>query len=57
MQIEGFDYNETFAFITILPTWRILLVITAVKNWKIKQIDYIGAFLNSDLKRIFIYKF
>ena len=51
MQIKGFDYNETFVFIIILPIWRILLVIAAVKNWEIEQIDYIGAFLNSDLKK------
>jgi hypothetical protein len=48
-QVEGLDYTETFASTSIPPTWRVLLAIAAVKDWEIEQIDFIGAFLNSDL--------
>lgn len=48
-QIEGLDYNETFASTTIPPSWRILLAIAAVEDWEVEQIDFIGAFLNGEL--------
>ncbi len=50
IQIEGVDYFETFASITILSFWRILLAIAVINDWKIKHIDFIKAFLNIDLK-------
>ncbi|KAK2073397.1 hypothetical protein P8C59_007685 [Phyllachora maydis] len=34
----------------IPPTWRILLAIGTVLDWKIEQADFIGAFLNSALR-------
>ena len=49
MQVEGVDFIETFASTSIPPTWRILLAIAAHFDWEIEQIDFIGAFLNSDL--------
>ena len=49
MQIEGLDFTETFAATSIPPTWRILLAFAAALNQEIKQIDFIGAFLNGDL--------
>jgi hypothetical protein len=48
-QIEGLDFNETFASTTIPPSWRVLLAIAAVEDWEIEQIDFIGAFLNGEL--------
>ena len=50
LQVEGIDYIDTFANITIPPTWRILLALVAINDWEIEQIDFIGAFLNGDLK-------
>ena len=43
------DYSKTFTSTSIPPTWRILLAFAAAKDWEIEQIDFIGAFLNSDL--------
>ena len=50
MQIEGIDFVNTFASTTIPPIWRILLALAAVNDWEIEQIDFVGAFLNGDLK-------
>ena len=48
-QIEGLDFNETFASTSILSIWRILLALAAKLDLEVEQIDFIGAFLNSDL--------
>ena len=50
LQVEGIDYINTFTSTTIPLTWRILLALAAINDWEIKQIDFIGAFLNGDLK-------
>ena len=50
LQVEGIDYIDTFASITIPPTWRILLALVAINDWEIEQINFIRAFLNGDLK-------
>jgi hypothetical protein len=53
--VEGLDYSETFASTAIPPTWRLLLALAAIYNYNIKQIDFIGAFLNSKLsERLYI---
>ncbi len=51
IQIEGIDYFETFASTTISLFWRILLTITAINDWEVEQIDFVGIFLNIDLKK------
>ena len=51
LQVKGINYIDTFTSTTIPPTWRILLTLTAINNWEIEQIDFIGAFLNGDLKK------
>ena len=50
LQIEGMNYIDTFINTTIPLTWRILLTLAAINDWEIEQIDFIGAFLNGDLK-------
>ena len=50
LQVEGINYIDTFVNTTIPPTWRILLALAAINDWEIEQIDFIGAFLNGDLK-------
>ena len=50
LQVEGINYIDTFTSITIPPTWRILLTLAAINDWEIEQIDFIGAFLDGDLK-------
>ena len=51
LQIKGINYINTFTNTTIPLTWQILLTLAAINNWEIKQIDFIRAFLNGDLKK------
>ena len=50
LQVKGIDYIDTFASIIIPLIWRILLALAVINDWEIEQIDFIGAFLNGDLK-------
>jgi hypothetical protein len=49
-QIEGLNYNETFAPIVIYTSIHILLAITTYNDLEICQIDIKTTFLNSELK-------
>ena len=49
MQVEGKDFQYTYASTSIPPTQRVILALAASNNWEIEQIDFIGAFLNSEL--------
>ena len=48
-QIEGFDYNETFAPIAKMPSVRCFLSIAAAKAWTLHQMDINNTFLHGDL--------
>lgn len=51
-QIEGIDYDETFAPVSRYETVRIMLSIAAARNWHIKQFDIGTAFLNSPIDKL-----
>lgn len=48
-QIEGKDYNETFAPVLKMTTVCTLLRLVAARNWKVYQMDVQNAFLHGDL--------
>ena len=49
-QVYGIDYMDTFAPVAKLASLRILLVIAAVKDLEILQMDAVTAFLIPDLE-------
>lgn len=49
-QVEGIDYEETFAPVVRYNTLRILICLSASLGLKITQMDAVTAFLNGELK-------
>ena len=49
-QVEGIDYNETFAPITKMNSIRLILSLAALHNWEVHQMDVKSAFLHGDLQ-------
>ena len=49
-QIEGEDFNETFAPVVKMTTVRGLLRLAAAKNWEVHQMDVHNVFLHGDLE-------
>jgi hypothetical protein len=45
-QIEGVDYNETFALVARYPSIRTIIAIAAKMGWSIHQMDVKTTFLN-----------
>lgn len=48
-QIEGEDYDETFAHVSKMTTVRMPLKVSAAKNWEVHQMDVHNAFIHGDL--------
>jgi hypothetical protein len=51
-QIEKIDFEEKYAFVMKSDTFRILLSITTILDWKIRQFDVKLVFLNEMMNRI-----
>ena len=48
-QVEGIDFEESFALVARLESIRILLSIACIMNFKLYQMDMKSAFLNGIL--------
>lgn len=48
-QIEGLDYNETFAPVVNWTTVRFLLMMSILLGLETKQVDYVAAFVQSNI--------
>jgi hypothetical protein len=47
-QVPGTDFTETFAATSTPPTWRLVLALAAILDLEAEQVDFVGAFLNSE---------
>ena len=51
-QVEGIDYNETFAPIEKLNSIRLVLALAASHKWDVHQMDVKSSFLHGDLQEV-----
>ena len=49
-QVQGIDYNETFAPVAKMDSIRLVLAIAASKQWEVHRMDVKSTFLHGDLK-------
>ena len=49
-QVEGWDFDETFAPVAILEYITMFLPYSIHKNFKVYQMDFKSSFLNGDLE-------
>ena len=49
-QVEGIDYNETFALIAKMNSTCLVLALAASQKWEVQQMDVKSTFLHEDLQ-------
>jgi hypothetical protein len=49
-QVEGIDYNETFALVSKMNSILLVLALAASHKWEVHQLDIKSAFLHGDLQ-------
>ena len=50
-QRKGIDYEETFAPVGKLETFRYMAQVANSKDWNLRQIDFKNAFLNAPMDK------
>jgi len=50
-QVQGVDFEETYAPVSKLPTLRYLISCAAQGGWEIIQLDVVTAFLNAAIDK------
>jgi hypothetical protein len=53
-QVEGIDYDETFAPVAQYSSVRVILAISAQMGWKVHQMDVKTVFLNGVVEEIYV---
>lgn len=53
-QVEGIDFEETFASVSRMEEIKIFLALVVYKNFKVYQMDVKSAFLNGKLEEVYI---
>jgi hypothetical protein len=56
VQREGIDFEEVFAPVARMESVRLLLALTAAKDWCVHHLDVKSAFLNGDLAEVVFVK-
>ena len=54
-QVEGIDYGETYAPVSRLTSFRLLISLAACYGWAIDHLDVVTAFLNPKIDREHVY--
>eukprot|EP00253_Pinus_taeda_P007144 PITA_07144 len=49
-QVEGIDYDETFAFVARYPSIRSILALSTQMGWKVHHMDVKTTFLNGEIE-------
>jgi hypothetical protein len=50
VQLEGIDFDDTFAPVARMESMRLLIALAAQEGWRVHHMDVKSAFLNGDLK-------
>ena len=53
-QVEGIDFEETFAHVARLEAIRMFLAFACYKKFKVYQMDVKSAFLNGEIEEVYI---
>jgi hypothetical protein len=56
LQREGIDFDDAFALVARMESVRLLLSLAAQEGWCVHHMDVKSAFLNGDLKEVYVHQ-
>jgi hypothetical protein len=56
VQWEGIDFDDTFAPVARMESARLLFALAAQEGWRVHHMDVKSAFLNGDLKEVYVHQ-